>query len=90
MEINEEFRKTIKTIPTEYGKVDLEILLINSLSITADKVQQTADAFMIGRKYISIFCFTETRVKSIGFMTQGITLVRGKKRRFSNWIFNQQ
>ena len=29
---------------------------------------------MINKKYISIFCFAETKVRSIDFMTKGITL----------------
>ena len=72
--INIEYKRTIKEIPSEYGHIDLEILLINSLSITADKVQQAADSFMKNKNYISIFCFTETRVRSINFITYGITL----------------
>ena len=69
-----EYRSTIKEIPTEFGLIDLEILLINSLGITADKVQQVAESFMIGKKYVSMFCFTETRVRSIGFKTEGIKI----------------
>ena len=44
-----EYRKTIKDIPTEFGVIHLEILLINSLGITADKVQQMAEGFMVGK-----------------------------------------
>ena len=56
-------------------------MLIKSLGINADKVQQIVEGFMINKKYISIFCLTETKVKSIGFLTKGIkmhTKERGK------------
>ena len=56
------------------GKVDLEILLINSLIITAGKVQEVTDKFLIDKPYISMFCFTEIKVDSIDFIPIGIKL----------------
>ena len=52
----------------------LEFLLINSLTITVTKVQEVADTFMIGKDYISVFCFTETKVDSLNFMTKEINI----------------
>ena len=66
--------RKVKIIDPELGKIDLEILLINSLTINVGKVQEVTDAFLINKEYISIFCFTETRVRSINFTTKGITL----------------
>ena len=49
-------------------------MLINIRKINADKVQQLVEGFLTKKKYISIFCLTETQVKSIGFKTQGIKM----------------
>ena len=38
------------------------------------KVQEITDTFLINKKYISIFCFTETQVDSIDFIPIGIKL----------------
>ena len=72
--LENEYRKTIRGIPAEVGKIDLEIMLINIRIINADKVQQIVEGFLTKRKYVSIFCLTETQVKSIGFKTQGIKM----------------
>ena len=72
--IEKEYRNTIKGIPEEAGKIDLEVMLINIRSINADKVQQIVEGFLTRKDYISIFCLTETQVKSIGFKTQGIKM----------------
>ena len=39
-----------------------EILLLTTLIITAVKVQAVIEVFIKGKDYISIFCFTETKV----------------------------
>ena len=74
IETENEYRKTIKNIPEEVGKIDLEVMLINIRGIDADKIQQLVEGFLIKKNYISIFCLTETQVKSIGFKTQGIKM----------------
>ena len=58
----------------EIGKVDLEILLMNSLTITAEKLQEVTDKYLIDKPYISMFCFTEIKVDSIDFIPIGIKL----------------
>ena len=47
-----------RLIDPELGKIDLEILLINSLTINVGKVQEITDTFLVNKKYISMFCFT--------------------------------
>ena len=69
-------------IRSEVGKVDLEILLLNTLKITAIKVQEVTDKYLINKPYISIFCFTEIKVDSIDFIPIGLKLFtkhRGRK-----------
>ena len=58
----------------EIGKIDLEILLMKTLTITAKKVQEVIDKFLIDKPYISMFCFTEIKVDSIDFIPKGIKL----------------
>ena len=53
---------------------DLEILLINSCKIDAIKVQTVVEEFIRGKEHISIFCFTETKVKGHDFQPQGIKM----------------
>merc|ERR1712030_91352 len=69
-----EIKEDIIKIPERIGKIILEILLMNIRGINADKIQQLVDEFLIKRKYSSIFCLTETMVKSINFKTQGIKM----------------
>ena len=47
---------------------------MNSLKITVNKVQEVANTFMIGKEYISMFCFTEIKVDSIDFVPKGIKM----------------
>merc|ERR1712082_338893 len=54
--------------------VDLEMLLINSCKINTTKVQTIIDNFMVDRKYITIFCMTETKVKGHDFQPEGIKM----------------
>ena len=60
-------------IEPELEKIDLKIILINSLVINADKVQEVTDKYLKNKPYISIFCFTETK-DSGDFITKGIKL----------------
>ena len=49
-------------------------MLINSLVINAGKIQEITDTFLMDRTYISIFCFTETKVDCIDFRTKCIKI----------------
>ena len=53
---------------------DLEFLLINSGQITAVKVQTIINEFMTNKKYNSIFCMTETKVRGHNFQPIGIKM----------------
>ena len=66
--------KKVKSIDPEIGDKDLEIMLVNSLKIDARKVQEVPDVFLIDKKYISIFCFTEIKVDCIYFILIGVKL----------------
>ena len=55
--------------------MDVEILLRNTLTITANKVQEVINEFLQGETYTSIFCFTETKVDSIGFKPVVVKLI---------------
>merc|ERR1712082_520510 len=54
--------------------VDLEMLLINSCKINTTKVQTIIENFMVDRKYSTIFCMTETKVKGHDFQPEGIKM----------------
>ena len=49
-------------------------MFINSLTINVSKVQEVTDTFLINKTYISMFCFTKTKVDSIDFIPRGIKL----------------
>ena len=48
-------------INNDIEEMNLEILLVNTLTITATKVQTVIEDFMQEEIYTSIFCFTETK-----------------------------
>ena len=73
MDINMYVRR-VKDINEDLGEINLEILLVNSLKINAIKVQEVTDAFLVNKPYISIFCFTETKVDCIDFIPVGLKL----------------
>ena len=60
--------------------MNLEILLINTLTISAVKVQTVINQFMEDKPYTSIFCFTEIKVDSLNFKPVG-TKVFSKHRK---------
>ena len=73
--MNNIFKKYIRAprgIDEEIGDINLEILLVNSLKINAIKVQEVTDAFLEDKPYISIFCFTETKVDCVNFIPIGL------------------
>ena len=55
------------------GKIDLKILLLNA-RITVVKVEEMTSKFMKNKKYISFFCFTETKVDQIDFIPVGLKI----------------
>ena len=62
--------------------MDLQILLLNTLTIDASKVQVIVNEFMQGETYSSIFCFTETKVDNPDFKPKGLKIFskqRGKR-----------
>ena len=73
--INFEQRNRDHKINIEEEKMDVEILLLNTLTITANKVQEVINEFLQGETYTSIFCFTETKVDSIDFKPVGVKLI---------------
>ena len=78
-------------ITNEAGKIDLELLLLNTMTITDITVQEVNDKFLTKKPYISIFCFTENKVDCLDFIPLGIRIIskhrkRGEKgRRSSHW-----
>ena len=55
-------------------EMNVEILLINTLMITAVKVQTVIENFIKNKNHTSIFCFTETKVDSLSFNPIGIKI----------------
>merc|ERR1711942_421356 len=53
---------------------DLEVLLINSCKITAMKVQNIINEFMIDKEYTTFFCMTETKVRGHDFKPEGVKM----------------
>ena len=70
-----------RIIDPELGKIDLELILINSLTLNVSKVQEVTDTFLINKTYISIFCFTQTKVDSTDFIPTGIKLFTAHRTR---------
>ena len=64
---NYKYVREVKVIDQEVGKIDLEIMVINSLTINVEKVQEITDTFPVDKKYISIFCFTKINPGVITF-----------------------
>ena len=56
--------KKIK-INIDIEEMNLEILLLNTLTITATKVQTVINEFMQDDFCTNIFCFTETKVENL-------------------------
>ena len=55
-------------------EMDVQLLLMNTLTITAGKVQTVVNKFLIGDTFSSIFCFTEIKVDSLGFKPVSIKI----------------
>ena len=54
--------------------MDVEFLLVNTLTITANKVQIIINNFLQRETHTSIFCFTEIKVDNPDFKPVGIKL----------------
>ena len=70
--IDFEKRNKVHRIIENIEEMDLEFLLLNTLTITAEKVQMFINDFLKGDSFTSIFCFTETKVESLNFKPVGI------------------
>ena len=49
-------------IKVNIGKIDMEVLLLNSLILTVEKVEEVVGKFMKNKQYTSFVCFTEPNV----------------------------
>ena len=67
----EEEKKISGQVPAE---ADLEVLLVNTCKIDAVKIQTIVEDFIKNRKYVSIFCLTETKVRGHDFSPEGIKM----------------
>ena len=68
-------RNIDNNINQDIGKIDLEILLLNTLIITDLKVQTITNRFINNKPYTGIFCFTETKVDCIDFTPVGLKII---------------
>ena len=71
----------IHKINEDIEKMDVEILLVNTLTVTADKVQMVINNFLQGETYTSIFCFTKAKVDNPDFKPVGIKLFTKQRKR---------
>ena len=68
-------RNILNKIISEAGKIDVEVLLINSMKIIALKVQEVSDNYLRDKPYISLFCFSEIKVDCVDFTPVGIKII---------------
>ena len=61
--------------------MNVEILLINTLIITAVKVQTVIEKFIKNKDHTSIFCLTEIKVDSLSFKPIGIKKIPSIERK---------
>ena len=61
--------------------MDVEFLLVNTLTITANKVQIVINNVLQGETHTSIFCFTETKVDNPDFKPVGIKLFTKQRKK---------
>merc|ERR1711888_334538 len=75
--INKIYKKYLgepKEPGVEKSMMNTEILLINSLKISIGKLQEITDGFLIDKKYVSIFCLTETKDNCANYQELGLTI----------------
>ena len=68
-------------INIDIEEMNLEILLLNTLTITATKVQTVINEFMQDDFCTNIFCFTETKVESLNFRPIGLKILSKQRRK---------
>ena len=68
-------------INSDIEEMNLEILLVNTLTISATKVQTVVEEFMHEETYTSIFCFTETKVDNPDFKPIGLKIFTKQRRK---------
>ena len=74
-------RNMKNNIHMEMEKMNLEFLLLNTLTLTTTKVQTVINEFMKDRTYTSIFCFTETKVDCINFNPVGLKMITKQRKK---------
>ena len=89
-----EAHRVVDSARTQIGAegMNVEILLLNTLIITAVKVQTVIEDFIKGKEYTSIFCFTETKVDSLSFNPVGIKIFskhRNGGEKKEGWALNR-
>merc|ERR1712082_69024 len=78
--ISHDERNEKHMINKDVEEINLEILLVNTLTITATKVQTVVEEFMQEETYTSIFCFTETKVDNPNFKPIGLKIFTKQRR----------
>ena len=74
-ERNEKFK-----INEDLEEMNLQVLLMNTQTISATKVQAVVEEFMQGKTHTNIFCFTEIKVNSIDFKPVGLKIFTKHRR----------
>ena len=69
-----EERNKNNNINKDIEDINMEILLLNTLTITGVKVQTLVEKFIKDKTYTSIFGFTEIKVESLNFIPIGIKI----------------
>ena len=60
--------------------MNLQVLLMNTHTITGTKVQAVVGEFMEGKTHTSIFCYTETKVNGIDLNPIGLKIFTKHRR----------
>merc|ERR1711942_664712 len=79
--ITNEERNLKYRINPDIEEMDLQILLLNTLTIDASKVQVIVNEFIQGETHSSIFCFTETKVDNPDFKPIGLKIFTKQRRK---------
>ena len=68
-------------INKDIEEMDLEVLLMNTLTIKADKMQEVTESFLQEDSYTTIFCFTETKFDNLDFKPLGLEIFSKRRRK---------
>ena len=60
--------------------MDLQVILMNTQTITASKFQEMIEACLQGKDYSSIFCFTEIKCDGLSFKPAGVKIFTKHRR----------